>query len=235
MYDPMIVDTFLQVHPTAQIEIPRQGPPSAVLNTIARSRETSSASGRDPGVEVATSSAEEFLTVYQLTRALEGHNSLGDAGEVIAQHLRRLIPSSLCVLYCYDRKADDLEARLVVGEGTSAVRGLRISLGHRLSGWVAANRQTISNSDARLDLAEAVDCQSRTLRSCISTPMVFKDELIGVLSLYSSEPGAFNDDHKRIIESVASQIAQTVQTLSELSSGSNRDALTGFASAQRLV
>jgi GAF domain-containing protein len=63
--------------------------------------------------------------------------------------------------------------------------------------------------------------------------MVSKDELIGVLSLYSSEPGAFNDNHKRIIESVASQIAQTVQNF-ESNSGSSRDALTGFASVQRL-
>jgi putative nucleotidyltransferase with HDIG domain len=235
MYDPMIVDTFFKVHPTAPIEIPRQGPPSAVLNTIARSRDTSSANGRAPSVEAATSSADELLTAYELTRALEGHHSLGDAGDVIGQHVRRLIPSSLCVLYCYDRKADALEARFVLGDGTSSVRGLRISLGQRLSGWVAANRQTISNSDARLDLAEAVECQARTLRSCISTPIVSKDELVGVLSLYSSEPSAFNDDHKRIIESVASQIAQTVQNFVELDNGSNRSALTGFASVQRLV
>src|SRR4029077_19228163 len=35
MYDAMVVDTFLHVHPNTQSEIPRQGPPSEVLNTIA--------------------------------------------------------------------------------------------------------------------------------------------------------------------------------------------------------
>jgi putative nucleotidyltransferase with HDIG domain len=233
MYDPMIIDTFFQVHPTARIEVPRQGPPSAVLNTIARSRQTASAGERAPAADV-TSSADELLTVYELARAIEGQGSLGDAGEVIAQHLRRLIPSSLCVVYCYDRKSDDLEARFVVGEGSPAVRGLRISLGQRLSGWVAANRQTISNSDARLDLAEAVESQSRTLKSCISTPLVFEDELIGVLSLYSSEPSGFNDDHKRIIESVASQIADTFQGSVELGGASRRRALSGFPNLHRL-
>jgi putative nucleotidyltransferase with HDIG domain len=233
MYDPMIVDAFFRVHPTAQTEIPRHGPPSEVLNTIARSRQTV-LPGEHTATDDATSSSDELLTAYELARALAGQGDLGDAGDVIAQHLRLLIPSSLCVLYFYDRKTDELEARFVVGEGSPAVRGLRISLGQRLSGWVAANRQTISNSDARLDLAEAVESQSRTLTSCISTPLISEDELVGVLALYSSESSGFNDDHKRIIESVARQVAHILQSFSELDSASRPDVLTGLPSLQRL-
>src|SRR5471032_2507065 len=41
MYDPMIVDAFFEVHSTPSVdesEIPRRGPSSEALNTIARSR-----------------------------------------------------------------------------------------------------------------------------------------------------------------------------------------------------
>ena len=234
MYDPMIVDTFFHVHPTVQTEVPRQGPPSEVLNTIARSRQGASASERAAPADEVASSADELLAAYELARALAGQGSLSGAGDVVAQHLRRLIPSSLCVLYFYDRKTDELEARFVMGEGSPAVQGLRISLGQRLSGWVGANRQTISNSDARLDLADAVESQSRTLRSCISTPLISEDALIGVLSLYSAESNGFNEDHKRIIEAVARQVAHTFQSCSELDSAPHRDALTGFRTLQRL-
>ena len=131
---------------------------------------------------------------------------------MLFRSLRHLIPSSLCVFYLYDRTTDELEARHVVGEGSSQVRGLRIALGQRLSGWVAANRHTISNSDASLDLADAVGSQSQRLRSCLSTSLLCDDELIGVLALYSAESNGFNDDHKRIIEAVARQIAHTFKS-----------------------
>jgi hypothetical protein len=45
-----------------------------------------------------------------------------------------------------------------------------------------------------------------------------KGELIGVLSLYSQESNGFNEDHRRIIEAVARQVAHTFLSCSELDS-----------------
>src|SRR4029077_8806584 len=103
-----------------------------------------------------------------------------------------------------------------------------IVLGQRLSGWVAANRQTISNSDATLDLGDAAISDALRLRSCISTPLVFDDELVGVLSLYSAKLEGFNDDHKRIIEAVGRQIAPTLKTAAGFEGASRHDPLTGL-------
>ena len=101
------------------------------------------------------------------------------------------------------------------GTEASQVRGLRIALGQRLSGWVAANRQTISNSDASLDLGEAAAAQSPRLRSCLSTPLILDAELIGVLTVYSAQVRAFSDDHSRIIEAIAKQVSITFKSVSE--------------------
>jgi diguanylate cyclase (GGDEF)-like protein/putative nucleotidyltransferase with HDIG domain len=234
MYDPMIVDTFFKVHAMAPRDIPRQGPPSEVLNTIAHSRRVAHSARSLATADEISSSADEMLTVYQLARALAGHVSIGDAGDVIAKHLRRLIPSAMCVFYLYDRESAELEARHVVGDAPALVRGLRIALGQRLSGWVAANRQTISNSDATLDLGETAKAAALRVRTCLSTPLIFDDELIGVLSLYSTEANGFDDDHKRIIEAVARQIAHTFKRSSEFDSNSRRDSLTGLPSLKQL-
>ena len=234
MYDPMIVDTFFEVHSTTPTEIPRQGPPSDVLNTIARSRRSAPSADTSATPAEITAGADEMLTVYELARALAGQVGLGDAGDVIAKYLRRLIPASLCVFYVYDHASDELEARHVVGEGDSLVRGLRIALGKRLSGWVAANRQTILNSDATLDLGEAARSQAVRLRSCLSTYLLFDDELIGVLSLYSAELNGFNEDHKRIIEVVARQIAHIFKSATEFDNASRRDTLTGLPNLKQL-
>jgi len=225
MYDPMIVDTFLHVHPNTPNEIPRQGPPSEVLNTIARSRRAVPSADRPIPPDQITANGDEMLTAYELANALAGHMSLKGAGEIIAKHLQRVIPFSLCVFFLYDRASDDIAARHVFGEGGSQVGGLRIALGQRLSGWVAANRQTISNSDATLDLGEAAAAQSPRLRSCLSTPLILDAELIGVLTVYSAQVRAFSEDHTRIIEAIAKQVSITFKSVSEFDDSSHRDSL----------
>lgn len=234
MYDPMIVDTFFKVHAMAPTEIPRQGPPSDVLDTIARSRRAALVVHTSATPAEITAGADEMLTVYELARALAGQVGLGDAGDVIAKHLGRLIPASLCVFYVYDHSSDELEARHVVGEGGSLIQGMKIGIGQRLSGWVAANRQTILNSDATLDLGETAKSLTPRLRSCLSTSLLFDNELIGVLSLYSIELNGFNDDHKRVIEVVARQIARIFNGAAEFDSASRRDMLTGLPSLKQL-
>jgi putative nucleotidyltransferase with HDIG domain len=225
MYDPMIVDTFLHVHPNTPSEIPRPGPPSEVLNTIARSRRAVPSADRPIPPDQITANRDEMLTAYELANALAGHMSLEGAGEIIAKHLQRVIPFSLCVLFLYDRASDDIAARHVFGDGGSQVRGLRIALGQRLSGWVAANRQTISNSDASLDLGEAAAVQSPRLRSCLSTPLILDAELIGVLTVYSAQVRAFSEDHSRIVEAIAKQVSITFKSASEFDDASRRDSL----------
>jgi diguanylate cyclase (GGDEF)-like protein/putative nucleotidyltransferase with HDIG domain len=232
MYDAMIVDTFLEVHPTTAAENRRQGPPSDVLNTIAQARRPAASLHRATPDEI-TSSADEILAVFELARALAGQVSLSDAGDIISKHLSRLVPSSLCVFYFHDRSTDELEARHAVGALSPQVRGLRMPLAQRLSGWVAANRQTISNSDAALDLPD-IAAQLPKLRSCLSTPLTLGDELVGVLSLYSSDMNAFTLDHQRIIEAIARQIAHTLRRAAEFDDKSRHDTLTGLPNPQQL-
>ena len=234
MYDPMVVDTFFKFHSTVPADIPRQGPPSDVLNTIARSRRAGPSNNPSASSAAITASADEMLTLYELTRVLETRVSLSDTGDAVAKHLRRLIPSSLCVFYIYDRICDDLEAKYVVGETASRVRGLRIALGQRLSGWVAANRQTILNSDAILDLGDAAAFQSPKLKTCLSTPVIWDKELVGVLTLYSTEIDGFSEDHKRSIEAVSRQIAHTLRNAADFDESPHRDALLALPNVQQL-
>ena len=58
-----------------------------------------------------------------------------------------------------------------------------------------------------LDLAGTGCLPESQLTSCISTPLVADDELMGVLTLYSNEPNCFNKFHARIVEVMAREIA----------------------------
>ena len=134
MYDPQVVDTFIKVYKQIAPE-PLQLP---VSRNALREITTSSVNG---GAFVAaglsrlddiTASAEEMLTLYELARALAGNANLSTTGDVIMNHLRRLIPFSQSALYFYDVQSDEVVARHAVGDISSSIKGLRIPLGERL-------------------------------------------------------------------------------------------------------
>ncbi|MEI6541369.1 MAG: HD domain-containing phosphohydrolase, partial [Planctomycetota bacterium] len=233
MYDPLVVDTFIRVHDSMPIQAIDSGQLPMALNDLpgpGRAPFT----GNSAGLDEISVSADEMLTLYQLATALTGHVGVSDAGDVIAKHLNRLIPFATCVFYVSDPASNELDARHVVGNNVSVIRGLRIPFGQRLSGWVAANRQTISNSDPILDLGDAARTHALPLRSCISTPLLLGDRLVGVLSLYSEETNGFDEDHRRVIEVVAQHIAHTFHGAIELDSSTRRDSVTGLPYLEQL-
>jgi len=234
MYDPLIVDTFARVQREIAPDPVPAGPQGYVLNEISSATQNMFLPIGSTRLDEIAASADEMLTLYELARALAGQVSISDTGDVIAKHLRRLIPFSLCVFYSYDAAADELQAKHAMGEATSVVRGLRIPLGQRLSGWVAANRQMIVNSDPRLDLGDVARHLTPRLRSCLSTPLLSDDQLVGVLTLYSSTADGFNEDHRRIIEVVARQIAHTFKQAAEFDNSARRDPLTGLPNLRQL-
>jgi two-component system, cell cycle response regulator len=152
-----------------------------------------------------------MLVLYDIASELSGQVSFSQAGDVIAKHLRRLVPASTCVFYLYSSETDELVVEHASGEGAAHFKGVRIARGQRLTGWVAANKQTIVNSDPILDLGEAARAMKPRLHSCLSTPLVAGQQLVGVLTAYSTNSDAFSDEHRRVIEVVARQVAHTIK------------------------
>jgi putative nucleotidyltransferase with HDIG domain len=206
MYDPLVVDVFFEVHTTI-------APPSDAQHEEPALKAITAASANPPEsyaqnrLDEISASSDEMLTLFELARSLNSSMDFREATELVSSHLRRLVPSSLSVFFLYDESADELVAAHAIGEHAGLITGLRIVIGQRLSGWVAANRQSIRNSDPMLDLGDAARATSPRLRSTLSTALVSADRLVGVVSLYSSKTEAFSDEHQRILEVIASQIS----------------------------
>jgi len=240
MYDPLIVDTFAAVYREIS-------PEESEIGNVEREGLSAITRGAQPHVEDLangasrlddiSASTEEMLLLYELARSLSGRLELGDAADVIAKHLRRLVPATTCVFFLYDASVDELVSAHAAGENAGHFSGLRIEMGQRLSGWVAAHRQTIVNSDPMLDLGEVARALRPPLRSCLSTPLVVKNNLVGVLTVYSTHRDAFSEDHRRIVEVVARQVSETVQNAVDFRRDQTeklRDQLTGLPNRQHL-
>ena len=130
-------------------------------------------------------------------------------------HLRPHLPASVFVLYGYDGANDTIVAVHTAGASVSGVDATPIPLGDRLSGWVAATGQTVMNSDARLDLAEAAREHS-TLRSALAVPIIVGARTAGVLSFYAESSNAFDDADRLLVEAVGRALAGTAPNLTPM-------------------
>lgn len=219
MYDPVIVDTFIAIHTTLAQSATASAIEGRVSELKAQELDDDHATvvhahprpAPTASLDEIVASTEETLVLYDLAIGLTGHLDLGDVGDVIAKHLRRIVPASSVVFYIYDVSTDDLVSSHAVGSHVSNLLGLRIPRGERLSGWVAANKQTIVNADPALDLGEAGRELRPRLRSCLSTPLIAGNDLIGVLTLYSVDVDAFREEHRRLLEVVGRQVSVTVK------------------------
>jgi diguanylate cyclase (GGDEF)-like protein/putative nucleotidyltransferase with HDIG domain len=233
MYDPLIVDTFIRVHHEIEPAKHRTTSAPQALREIKSLASTPDLGRAATSFDEIAASSTEMLALYDLSRELSGQTSVTDTGEVIAKHLRRLVPFSLSVLYVYDDKYDVLTARHASGELAPFACDLQIGLGTRVSGWVAANRQTIANSDPVLDLGEVAKSGTQRLRSCLSTALISNGKLVGVLSLYSTSE-RFSDDNRRVVEAVGKHIAHSFCFAAELDTTLAIDSLTGLPTAIQL-
>jgi len=229
MYDPLVVDTFVRVYQS--IAPPSKGQPPASPIQVAAVAQAGPQLTKEADRSTLTADADQMLTLYDLARALAGNVRFIDAADLIAKHLKRLIPYSLCVFYLKDHNADELEARHAVGEGSSFVIGTKMLVGQRLSGWVAANHETICNSESALDLENA---NQLGLRSCLASPLVFGDRLIGVLTLHSQQSDGFSNDHRRILQLMTRTLADTFRRATDLDTTCGKDPLTGLPSLSHL-
>jgi GAF domain-containing protein len=80
-----------------------------------------------------------------------------------------------------------------------------------LTGWVAANRQPIVNSDAALDLGNLTLQLDPTPQTCLSAPICAGAEILGVITIYSTRRQPFTDDHVPVVEVLADGLARLLK------------------------
>jgi putative nucleotidyltransferase with HDIG domain len=194
MYDPRVVDAFFACHGLDAVDVLA---PVPVFSSEPPSASPQPAEGA-PG----DSRTLELEAFFHLGRALNRART-APAVDVLWTHLQPHLPAATLVLYTYDSARD---AIAVAGEAGAIRSGLRaneaIPLGDRLSGWVVATGESVMNSDARLDLDEAARERS-PLRSAVAVPMTSEGRVVGVLSAYSTQPDAFSESHRRLMQAAA--------------------------------
>jgi GAF domain-containing protein len=209
MYDPAVVDTFIQVYKTIDISSgDKSAEQQVVLDQISRSRQAAPPAAGDIAATSANVPAHDnVLAFVSLARLAFGSGSLADMLSLSTKLVCDLAPGVSGAWFMLTAGNDHLTVAESFGPAAEALRGRTIRVGDRLTGWVAANRQLIINSDAALDFGERSLLEISQLKGCLSVPLLAGETLVGVLSLYATERNAFTEDQGRLLQMIAPHVA----------------------------
>lgn len=207
MYDPLVVDTFEKVQ-SALAEVRRDEAP-VVLDVVQPLEPRAVPSP----VPIENRSGSDSLAVLRLLEILSdlGEQPWEEAADLVAHRLALAVSYTHAALYVYDNAHDELVVSWVSpGLLAKPVHGLKIKRGEGVSGWVAANRRSISNSPSSLDLLAGGMTDVQFSGVTLSVPLTLGERLVGVFTLYRENDVSFSATELEILESASGSIGQMV-------------------------
>jgi len=240
MYDPQVVDLFLEHLPKFEADIKRQkkevrhaGPKiegrlSARLNEKPANRAV---------FQHIRDAHREVITLYEIAQTIGATLDLRDMFAVFSSRLQNIVSYTTCVLYLQKPNSIDVEAVHVSGRNAERFKGASILLGSGVTGWVVANRQPMYNCDPQVDFNAARIELDTAYRTVIAVPLLRGDDVLGALTLYSADIGAYEPDHLRLVEAVAKLASDAIANAlhhEKAETNALTDPMTGLPNARAL-
>jgi sigma-B regulation protein RsbU (phosphoserine phosphatase) len=210
MYDPTIVDTFTRAYKRI---MPTDEAAHPLAKTLGGARTTKIEPGEIPVVAPVEAATSEVLAVTSLARAVSGEATIADVGALTWMMLRQVVPCVSMALFTHDEKHDAMIAHYADGAHSPTLRGVRVTLGTRITGWSAAHRRFVLNGDPAIDLGPGVVSFTPPLRSSLTVPLIHRGNVVAVISIYASTLEAFTDDHARLLSLLAPSLATSVASV----------------------
>ena len=209
MYDPNVVDALMSV----QDDI--------VAEELATERD---AHFGLPDAGNHANQAVKVISPSEPVSAIATLQMAGRLGEIVGRHrdtarlcealheqLSTTTPGLTMVVYQLDAKLDALRVRTASGVHRRAVDGLVIKVGAGLTGWVAAHRTPIVNSQAALDLENTASRLDPRPRICVSMPLISRGSLVGVLACYSTMDRPFSAEEISLFEMLSGLLGPVLE------------------------
>ena len=240
MYDPEVVRVFLDHLPQFEEEIRRQKKERQDVKAARpgpATQKTEKEESRPLVFEHIRNAHREVITLYDIAQTIGTSLDLRDMFAVFSSRLQDIVSYTTCALYLQKPDTIELEAVHVSGRNAERLKGKSVILGSGITGWVAANRQPMYNSDPHLDF-DAVKLEvQENYRTVMCVPLMKDDEVLGALTLYSAELKAYEPDHLRLLEAVAKLASDAIANAlhhEQTEVKALTDPLTGLANARAL-
>ncbi|MFQ6082195.1 MAG: GAF domain-containing protein [Candidatus Aminicenantia bacterium] len=151
----------------------------------------------------------ELSSLYSTGQSITETLDLDDVLNQILVNLRRLIPSYLAAILLFNPSLNELSIQAFSGPQIDSLKEAHIKPGQGVTGAVFQTRKSVIVSDVRKEPKYIMGHPD--IRSEIAVPLIYRDEILGVLNAESKEINAYNEDHLRIMNYFANQAAIAIR------------------------
>ncbi len=167
-------------------------------------------------LEVASTEAEllarENELVAEIGRIITSSLEIDDVYEGFAQQVRQLLPFDRIAISIMDFETDSFLNEYVLGVfAAGRERGSRVPIEGTMVSEAVKRRDGVILQGDLTELSRSYPQMVRSgLKSVLAAPILFKNEVLGVLHLRSLEANKYVDHHRDLVRKVADQIAPAI-------------------------
>ena len=127
----------------------------------------------------------------------------------VAEMLKRVIDYEIFAILLLNEKTQELRVRFQVGHPPEVAERIRIKVGQGVTGQAVQRRETVLVNDVAAE--QNFINSAPGVRSELAAPLIAKNKVIGVIDVEAAQPGAFTEEHKRLLTLFASRIASGIE------------------------
>jgi len=152
-----------------------------------------------------SSGFEELVGIIEFCSGIARSLGLTDAIPIIARRIKNVVPYDTFILF---RRHPDssIIAEASYGLYSDFLLHTKIGLGKGISGWVAAYKRPMMNSNPALEF-EGLSQDCNSLKDVLSIPLLLDENSIGVISLYSTSERFYTATHASHLQTISEEIA----------------------------
>jgi GAF domain-containing protein len=156
--------------------------------------------------------AQERLSQHRLlhhvTTAAASSTTIEDALQSAVQGLQVTLGGDQISILLTDREHKNLEVRSAIGYTSDDIFKFKVPFGVGVTGWVANHRRPARLDDVAKD-ARYIKINDR-VRSELAVPLIYRNEVLGVLNVESTRPKAYNETDEEILGTLGGSLAAII-------------------------
>jgi phosphoserine phosphatase RsbU/P len=127
----------------------------------------------------------------------------------VAELVRKVIDYEIFAILLLNERTQELRFRFQVGYPNEFAERARVQVGEGVTGRAAQLREAVLVDDVTKEPGYIAAIPN--VRAELAIPLIVKNRVIGIIDIEAREPGAFTEDHKRLLTLIASRMAVGIE------------------------
>lgn len=179
----------------------------------------------------------EVFSLYELAREFSSSAHPHEALELFSAKVAEFVPFDTCAVYLLDSNKRSASAAHVSGVNADSIHLNKIKIGEGATGFALKSRTTVRNAEPDLDFFYTQPDLPHDYKTMVSIPLIADEELIGAVTIYSSELECYGEEHIRLLDTISRIAADAVHKSLEHDKAKTHaltDPMTGLPNARSL-